>query len=303
MLFVADTKNSMRFLSTLFNQHRIFSRKKNVQKNPVDIFCSQSTSGSIDVQKAYRFYREQKAHSSKLQLNITLHHSLHIPKLTPFNTSLRPVGNFLVLTSLVLIILFSAPIAALELRSLVFKITKPFIPNAVNEEALKPIIQSKLNLPSPSPSTPPIDQQFHITIPTIGIDSNIIANVDINNQKEYEASLKKGIAHAKGTALPGEDGGVTKTIFLFAHSTNATWNISTYNALFYSLKDMNIGDQVDVIFWGEKHTYIVTDKKIVEPNDVAFLDPQMEKEQLILQTCWPPGTSSKRLLIISERQQ
>ncbi len=292
----------MRFLSKIIGQHTVSSRRKNGHEISDVSTSLKPTSGTIDVQHAYKLYRKQKIPTSHLQLHITLSHSLHIPHITFPSISLRPLGNLLVLTSFVLLILFSAPLAALELRSAVFKLTKPFIPNAANEEAQKPTVQSKFNFPTPSPTIPPLDQQFHITIPSIGIDSNIIANVDINNQKEYEASLKKGIAHAKGTALPGEDGGITKTIFLFAHSTNATWNIATYNALFYSLKDMNVGDQIDILFWGEKYTYTVTDKKIVEPNDVAFLDPQMEKEQLILQTCWPPGTSSKRLLIFANRQ-
>lgn len=302
MSFAIDTRNNMHFFKRLLDRNLFSSRRKNGIEKDVAITSSKNTSGIIDVQKAYKLYRKQKTNVSNLQIHIALQHSFHIPKITLPSFSFRPVGNLLILTSFVLIILFSAPLAALELRSAVFKLTKPFIPNAGNEEAQKPTVQSKFNFPTPSPTAPPIDQQFHITIPAIGIDSNIIANVDINNQKEYESSLKKGIAHAKGTALPGEDGGRTKTIFLFAHSTNATWNISTYNALFYSLKDMNIGDQIDVIFWGEKHTYTVTEKRVVEPNNVAFLDPQMEKEQLILQTCWPPGTSSKRLLIFADKQ-
>ncbi|KKU23326.1 MAG: SrtC [Microgenomates group bacterium GW2011_GWA1_46_15] len=121
--------------------------------------------------------------------------------------------------------------------------------------------------------------------------------------KEYEEALKHGVAHAKGTGLPGDDGGINKTIVIFSHSTNGSWNITKYNALFYSLKDLKEEDQIQVWFWGKEYWYKVKEKKVIEPNDVSFLKPQMDTEKLILQTCWPPGTISKRLLIVAERVQ
>jgi len=129
----------------------------------------------------------------------------------------------------------------------------------------------------------------------------VIANVDASNPKAYQAALKEGVAHAQGTGLPGEDGGHNKTIFLFAHSTDAPWNIQRLNALFYSIKDLKPGDEFSVWFWGKEYRYAVREQKIVASNDVSFLQPQMETERLILQTCWPDGTVNKRLLIFAER--
>src|SRR3990167_9777902 len=49
-------------------------------------------------------------------------------------------------------------------------------------------------------------KSFYIEIPKINVVSQIIQNVDPFNEIEYRKSLEKGIAHAKNTSLPGENG-------------------------------------------------------------------------------------------------
>ena len=55
----------------------------------------------------------------------------------------------------------------------------------------------------------------YITIPKIKAQAPLILNVDPWNENIYKESLKKGVAHAKGTPLPGESG----RSFIFAHSS------------------------------------------------------------------------------------
>jgi len=143
------------------------------------------------------------------------------------------------------------------------------------------------------------DPNFSLVIPKIHAKGKIIPNVDPANEIEYFSALKTGIAHAKGTTFPGGGG----TIYLFAHSTDSPVNILRYNAVFYLLKEMEVGDGVDIYYSGARHRYTVTDKKIVEPTDVSYLSATNEKgkELLILQTCWPPGTTLRRLLIFAEK--
>ena len=57
------------------------------------------------------------------------------------------------------------------------------------------------------------DQNFSLFIPKIDAVGKIIANVSTINREEYFNVLKEGIAHAKGTALPGTIG----NIYLFAN--------------------------------------------------------------------------------------
>lgn len=143
------------------------------------------------------------------------------------------------------------------------------------------------------------DPNFSLVIPKIGARGKVIANVDAGNEVEYMDALKIGIAHAKGTQLPGSPG----TIYMFAHSTDSPLNIIRYNAVFYLLRELQAGDEVLVYFSGAKHRYRVTETKIVEPTDVEYLssiNPE-NKELLILQTCWPPGTRLKRFLVFARK--
>lgn len=144
-----------------------------------------------------------------------------------------------------------------------------------------------------------VDPSFSLVIPKISAKAKIIPNVDPANEELYSKSLKEGVAHAKGTNFPGSKG----TIYLFAHSTNTLENVSRYNAIFFRLKELEPGDKVIIFFGGKKYTYQVVDQKITEANDTFWLAPQnfSNEEILILQTCWPPGTSLKRLLVTAIR--
>lgn len=143
-----------------------------------------------------------------------------------------------------------------------------------------------------------IDSYFSINIPKINASANIIANVDPSNKQEYLEALQKGVAHAQGTYFPGQG----KTIFMFAHSTDAPWNIARYNAVFYLLGKLEIGDTINVYFADHKYIYVVNEKFVTKAADTTWLNdpPAGGGERLILQTCDPPGTSWNRLLVIAK---
>lgn len=144
----------------------------------------------------------------------------------------------------------------------------------------------------------PVDTQFSIVIPKIGASARVIANVDPTDQTKFLPLLQKGVAHAKGSVFPGQKG----NIYLFAHSTDNFWDVGRYNAVFYLLKDLKPGDEIVIFFQNKKHEYVVKNTKIVAPSDVSYLvnAQKQGKEQLILQTCWPPGTTLQRLLVFAD---
>lgn len=149
----------------------------------------------------------------------------------------------------------------------------------------------------------PVDTDFGIIIPKIAANSKIVANIEAGDHDVYMEALRIGVAHAKGTYFPGQGG----NIYLFAHSTDNFWNVGRYNAVFYLLKELEKGDEIDIYFQGVRHIYITQDKQIIEPNQVEYLTMLTEKEQLTLQTCYPPGTTLKRLIVtalpIAQAQQ
>lgn len=144
----------------------------------------------------------------------------------------------------------------------------------------------------------PKDTQFSILIPKIGATAKVFPNVDSSNENAFLPVLQEGVAHAKGTVFPGQNG----NIYLFAHSADNFWNAGRYNAMFYLLKDLSSGDEVIVFFENLRHSYVVSESKIVEASDVSYLvESQNNTDQiLLLQTCWPPGTTWKRLIVVAK---
>ncbi len=141
----------------------------------------------------------------------------------------------------------------------------------------------------------PVSTEFGIIIPKIGANAPILPNVDAGIPDEYLPALQNGVAHAAGTVFPGVSG----NIFLFAHSTDAFWNIGRYNAIFFLLKELDKGDEIDVFFQGKRHIYRVVNTMIVDPDQTQYLTDRTPYEQLTLQTCWPPGTTLQRLLVVA----
>jgi LPXTG-site transpeptidase (sortase) family protein len=193
-------------------------------------------------------------------------------------------GNFLILVSFLGLIFTFGPLLKSEIIYRVKKESKKIHFG----ELIK-------NPPSSSPLSAP-DPYFSLVIPKIEARAKILPNIDASNQNEYLSALKKGVAHAKGTVFPGIKG----TIFLFAHSTDSPWNITRHNAVFYLLRELEVGDEIIVFFLGKRFNYKVVEKKIVEPNYTDFFS-QKEEEILVLQTCWPPGTTKNALLVLAKR--
>jgi len=141
-----------------------------------------------------------------------------------------------------------------------------------------------------------LDARFSLYVPKIDAKSVVIENVDMGNESEYLTALKKGVAHGKGTYFPGQG----NNIFLFSHSVSAPEYVQTYNAVFYNLKDLGLGDEIIIYFSGQKFVYSVAEKTVTSPRDVSFLTKDYGGEALILQTCDPPGTTLRRLLVIAK---
>ena len=163
---------------------------------------------------------------------------------------------------------------------------------------------------------------FAIEIPKIHVYAPIIPNVDPFNENQYRDVLHHGIALTKGTSIPGDS-------YLFAHSSDYPWDITRYNTIFFRLSELNNGDEILIAKAKEVFRYKVFDKKVIWPNDTHYLtnsinnnidssnlknnksnspqvlpssnegEPRHNRGELILQTCWPLGTSLQRLLIFA----
>ncbi len=140
------------------------------------------------------------------------------------------------------------------------------------------------------------NKDYGIVVPKLGLDEKVIFNVDPNDEEQYRAALKQGIAHASSTSYPDSNG----LGYYFAHSSSPGFRVQ-YNAVFYLLDKLAVGD--DIYIWHElkRYHYKVSEKQIKDPSDTSFLYQQYDGENIVLQTCWPPGTTNQRLLVFAKR--
>lgn len=226
---------------------------------------------------------------------------------------IRSIGNFLVLFALYGVfatfgpaVLHEVQFRVIQARGVTFSVATPArnvhphvekaMPDPLQEARLGPGFADIL-AGNKEQVLVPKDTQFSIVIPKIGASAKIIPNVDPGNPNDFLPKLQTGIAHAKGSVFPGLKGNT----YLFAHSVDNWWHVGRYNAVFYLLKDVSAGDEIIIFFEDRRYDYVVTQSYIAEATDTTFLTQMhKESEQLVLQTCWPPGTTWKRLFVVAK---
>lgn len=222
---------------------------------------------------------------------------------------IRSVGNFLVLFALFGVfatfgpaLYYEAQYRIIQIRGIHFSISHQVSARSQTtgkpQEVRKASIGFADILSGPRDQIlTPIDALFSILIPKIGANARVFPNVDPSNPDVFLPVLQHGVAHAQGTLFPGQAG----NIYLFAHSADNFWNVGRYNATFYLLKDLKEGDDIVVFSQNIRHNYVVKRSGIINPSEVSFIThAKTGKEQLILQTCWPPGTTWQRLIVFAE---
>lgn len=140
---------------------------------------------------------------------------------------------------------------------------------------------------------------FGIVVEKINANALVVSDVDWTNERVYNQELKKGVGHAKDTVKPGQTG----LSFMFAHSVLNPWDAPRYNAVFYLLREVEAGDRIVTFYEGKRYDYYVTEKRVVGPRDVGFMSQKYDKPTLVLQTCDPPGTTWKRLLVFAQMRE
>lgn len=142
----------------------------------------------------------------------------------------------------------------------------------------------------------PVSTDFGVVIPKIGVNATVIPGVDPSSKAGYVDALQAGVAHANTSFFPDQDG----TVYLFSHSTNYDWFVKDLNAVFYLVKNLETDDVIVILYKNKRYTYKITSKKVVSPKSISYLIPYAGKKNLILQTCWPPGSTTERLLIFAD---
>ena len=142
-----------------------------------------------------------------------------------------------------------------------------------------------------------ISPGFRLYIPKLKVKVPVIPNVDGGDNSEYLTALQKGVAHYAGTGLPGEN----SNIFIFGHSNFFQSDPGKYKQVFAQLDRLKPGDSVKVHYKKKEYRYLVSQTRLVTPYQMEVAR-KTKRERLTLMTCWPPGTTEKRLVVICKKR-
>ena len=135
----------------------------------------------------------------------------------------------------------------------------------------------------------------HLQIPSLDITAPISWRIP-NVPDKVSLGLQNGVIQLDGTALPGEKGNV----YITGHSSNFVWSKGHYNSIFAVINKLVAGDLIYLKYNNKVFAYKVADQKVVAATDLSVLE-QNSDATLSLVTCWPIGTSLKRLVIIADQ--
>ncbi|MCX6808547.1 MAG: sortase [Candidatus Berkelbacteria bacterium] len=134
-----------------------------------------------------------------------------------------------------------------------------------------------------------------IYIPSLQITAPITWRVP-NVATKVSDGLSKGVIQVDGTALPGQNGNV----YITGHSSNYVWAKGNYNSIFAVINRLVAGDLVYLNYRNKIFTYKVTDQKVVAASDLSIM-AQTDGARLSIVTCWPVGTSFKRMVVLADQ--
>ena len=138
-----------------------------------------------------------------------------------------------------------------------------------------------------------------VLIEKLGIDVPIVWSGSTKDA-DLEKDLEHGAIHYPGTPRPGEHG----NSFVTAHSSDYPWKAGNYKQAFVKLGNLNMGDDIVVVYKKDgafvyRAQFKVVSKEVVSSTDIRMIE-QGDATELTLATCWPIGTNWKRLMVKAE---
>lgn len=123
-----------------------------------------------------------------------------------------------------------------------------------------------------------------------------ISSCNINLPVYYgdnEKILEAGVGHFSGSHFPGEGKGILYT----THNTPEK---------LYNIKDIKVGDKVEVISTFGNFNYKVTKSEVIQETDEKKAKIESDKELLMIYTCYPFDSdkyTDKRFMVYCERSE
>ncbi len=138
------------------------------------------------------------------------------------------------------------------------------------------------------------NENNHLIIPEIGLNSPVQWNTDQSNLKEV---LKNGLVHLKESSLPSDPSGNT---FIVGYSSYYNWIQNKNSDVFALLHNLRINDKIYLTYNQNIYTYQINFKATIKSSEIEIIKPNNQK-QLTLMTYTPIGTNLNKLIIIADQ--
>lgn len=142
-----------------------------------------------------------------------------------------------------------------------------------------------------------VGEETEVIIPKINLRAPVVYDVTTFEEKAIQDALQRGVVHYGTTGVPGQLGNSV----IVGHSSNNWWASGKYKFAFVLLSKLEVGDTFELTYSGQRYTYEITDKRIVEATDLSIINQDVSVPTATLVTCDPPGTSWKRLAIVGKQ--
>ncbi len=219
--------------------------------------------------------------------------------MSKLKTNIKSFADFLILGGLLVIFIAYWPLMRSEIwyayksiRGGEYQLMAESMPNSV-----KPFsVFGNLLSSNPVPIYP-VNKEFSIVIEKIGVNVPIVAEVSINDEREYIKALKSGVAHAAVSEYPSQDPG---NVYLFAHASLNFITLGKYSTVFNLLRKLEVGDRIHVFYQGKDYMYETLANEVVKGWNTYPITRPVIEPTLTLQTCDPPGTTINRLVVTAK---
>jgi LPXTG-site transpeptidase (sortase) family protein len=126
-------------------------------------------------------------------------------------------------------------------------------------------------------------QPLVLTIPRLRLTRYVPEGATVPQLQRY------GVGRISWTALPDRPG----LVGIAGHRT-------TYGAPFFRLGTLVAGDHIVVTYRGRRFDYVVTDRRVVRPNEVDVLRAGPGNRGIALVTCAPFYSARNRLVVLGQ---
>lgn len=134
-----------------------------------------------------------------------------------------------------------------------------------------------------------------VTINAISIQAPVVESYSPYGS-DYKEALNRGVVHFSYSAYPGEEG----LSILLGHSAPSGWPDIRYDRIFTEIDKLKEGDVIEICYNNKIHNYTVIDEEIGKEiyevgEDVVSIFHEENKKELVVMTCWPPGSIEGRI--------